>query len=260
MPGLFFVLPREAINRIFGPGSYMTEFRENKKPYASRFVNLGMIDYDECITMQDSIREHIIQKRESPGTLLFLEHPHIYTHGRLAEDCNLLIDRETIEERGITLRQIDRGGDFTYHGPGQLVAYPIFDLEKLDLNVRQYCHALEEVIIRVLANFGIEAGRHEGYMGTWVGDSKICAVGVGVRKWVTKHGLAFNINTDLSYFEGIIPCGITEYRVTSLRELRGGEQDWDSILALTREAFVSVFNLELTDTTRDELMEDYNAG
>ncbi len=236
------------------------EFRENKKPYTSQFIDLGMIGYDECIDLQDAVRERIIRDRKRPGVLLFLEHPHVYTHGRLAGARNLLLDESALERRGIALRQIDRGGDFTYHGPGQLVAYPIFDLEFLELNVRQYCHALEEVIIRVLANFGIEAGRHPGYMGTWVGDAKICAIGVGVRKWVTKHGLAFNINTDMSYFEGIIPCGITEYRVTSLRELRGGEQDWDSILALTREAFAEVFNLELSEISRNEFLEDCNAG
>jgi lipoate-protein ligase B len=135
------------------------------------------------------------------------------------------------------------------------VAYPIFDLQRIGLNVRQYIHALEEVVIRVLAEFSIDAGRHPRFMGVWVGDEKICAVGVGVRKWITKHGLAFNINTDLNYFQGIIPCGIRGKDVTSLQKIMSEKQDMDHIKDLTRCAFADVFNLDLQPVNRSFIEE-----
>jgi len=227
--------------------------------YPANFCDLGLIDYAECLSLQDAAREHIIRHREAPGALFFLEHPHTYTHGKLADDANLLFDSDTLKQRGIAVYRIDRGGDFTYHGPGQLVAYPIFDLERLGLNVREYIHALEEVVIRVLNKMGINAERHPRYMGVWVGDEKICAVGVGVRKWVTKHGFAFNINTDLKYFHGIIPCGIKGKEVTSLRKLMGAEQDFGHVSMLARDAFADVFGLHLHDITLAELKEEYIA-
>lgn len=237
----------------------LDKLREHAGEYPAVFCNLGMIDYASCLDLQEDARQCVIDDRNIPGVLFFLEHPPTYTHGRLAEGRNLLLESDTLRERGITIHQIDRGGDFTYHGPGQLVAYPIFDLKRIGLNVRDYCHALEEVVIHVLGGFDIKAGRHPKYMGVWVGEKKICAIGVGIRKWVSKHGLAFNINTDMSYFEGIIPCGITEFNVTSLRNLRGGEQqDWQKVLDMTKDAFVEVFNLDLKDVHRKEL-EAYHA-
>jgi lipoyl(octanoyl) transferase len=239
---------------------YLKWSRENKEPYPAYFCNLGLIDYEESLKLQDAARERIILEGEAPGVLFFLEHPHTYTHGRLAEKENLLFNPDALSQRGITVYQIDRGGDFTYHGPGQLVAYPIFDLKRLGLNVREYIHCTEEVVIRVLDKFGIKAGRHPRYMGAWVGEEKVCAVGVGVRKWVTKHGFAFNINTDLNFYQGIIPCGIKGKEVTSLQKLKGGvRQDFSEIMELARGAFVDVFNLELREATRREFEEEYLA-
>ncbi len=232
---------------------------EHTEKYPAVFCDLGMIDYGLSLDLQEDVRQCVIDDGNIPGVLFTLEHPPTYTHGRLAEGSNLLLGSEALLKRGIRIHQVDRGGDFTYHGPGQLVAYPIFDLKRIGLNVRNYCHALEEVVIRVLRGFDIEAGRQPKYMGVWVGEKKICAIGVGIRKWVSKHGFAFNINTDMSYFEGIIPCGITEYEVTSLRNLQGGEQqDPKLVLDMMKDAFVEVFNLELKDVTRKEL-EAYHA-
>ncbi len=228
--------------------------------YPSMFCDLGRIGYPECLELQDAARERIVGDTDSPGILFFLEHPHTYTHGRLADGGNLLFDPDALAAKGIALHRIDRGGDFTYHGPGQLVAYPIYDLKRLGLNVREYMHALEEVVIRVLKKYAIEAGRHPKYTGVWVGDEKICAIGVGVRKWVTKHGFAFNINTDLSYFGGIVPCGIKDKRVTSLQRLNDGvEQDLQEVKRLTKDAFIDVFDLELNDIPRRTFEEGYLA-
>ena len=237
------------------------DFRKNDMKYPAVYHDLGLIDYTSCLEMQEETRRHIIDNRESAGVLFFLEHPPTYTHGRLADCGNLLTDSDALAKMGVEVHRIDRGGDYTYHGPGQLVAYPIFDLQRLGLNVREYCNALEEVVIHVLEKFGFKAGRQPKYMGVWVDGRKICALGVGVRKWITKHGLAFNINTDMQYFQGIVPCGITEFSVTSLQELNGGEkQDWENIKNLTRDAFIDIFNLELKDVSHRELTEAYLAG
>ena len=141
-------------------------------------------------------------------TLLLLEHPHTYTLGKTADRTNLIGSEEYLEKNGISVFEIDRGGDITYHGPGQIVGYPIIDLNKWKPDTHLYLRNLEEVIIKVLAEYGIESGRKPEYTGVWVGESKIAAIGIRVSRWVTMHGFAFNINTDLELFNGIIPCGI----------------------------------------------------
>ena len=152
---------------------------------------------------------------EIPDVVLFVEHDHVYTFGKNADTNNLLDSKP----RNAEVVQIDRGGEVTYHGPGQLVAYPIIDLHDYKMSVSWYIRLLENVVINCLQSFGIESGRKEGLIGVWVDDDKICAMGVRLSKWVTMHGFALNLNPDMAYFDGMIPCGIFEYGVTSLHEL-----------------------------------------
>ncbi len=175
-------------------------------------------------------------------TLLLLEHPHTYTLGKTADRTNLIGSEEYLEKNGISVFEIDRGGDITYHGPGQIVGYPIIDLNKWKPDTHLYLRNLEEVIIKVLAEYGIESGRKPEYTGVWVGESKIAAIGIRVSRWVTMHGFAFNINTDLELFNGIIPCGIKDKEVTSLSRLLKREINIDEVKQKLRDQFVLHFD------------------
>ena len=175
-------------------------------------------------------------------TLLLLEHPHTYTLGKTADRTNIIGSEEYLEKNGISVFEIDRGGDITYHGPGQIVGYPIIDLNKWKPDTHLYLRNLEEVIIKVLAEYGIESGRKPEYTGVWVGESKIAAIGIRVSRWVTMHGFAFNINTDLELFNGIIPCGIKDKEVTSLSRLLKREINIDEVKQKLRDQFVLHFD------------------
>lgn len=164
------------------------------------------------------VRNGAIIESPSPDLLLFVEHPHVYTLGKSGDIANLL--REEAE-----FVKIDRGGDITYHGPGQIVGYPILDLDRYYTDIHRYLRELEEVIIRVCADYGISAGREGKQTGVWVDGAKICAMGIKCSRWVTMHGFALNVNTDLSYFNHIIPCGISDKSVTSLQQLLGRQLD-----------------------------------
>jgi lipoyl(octanoyl) transferase len=185
-----------------------------------RVEQLGTVDYTAGLRLQ---AERIAQRKagEIPDTLLLLEHPHVYTLGRNAKRENLLISQDRLAALGARLFETDRGGDITYHGPGQLVGYPIFDLTKHRRDIAWFMRSLEEVFIRVAREFGIEAGRLAGAPGVWVGNDKLVAMGVHISRWVTSHGFAFNVNTDLGYFEWIVPCGLPDKGVTSLAKLLG---------------------------------------
>jgi lipoyl(octanoyl) transferase len=158
---------------------------------------------------------------ETPSHLLFCEHPHVYTLGKSGNEKNLLVNKKFLADKGVSFYKINRGGDITYHGPGQIVVYPIFDLDNFFNDIHKYLRLLEEAVIRTLSDYGLTAGRSKGETGVWLdlnqkNPKKICALGVRSSRWVTMHGLAFNINTDLSFFNNIIPCGITDKAVTSL--------------------------------------------
>ena len=193
--------------------------------------DLGHKDYKETWDYQESLFEEIVElKRKNraentdlptPNYFLFVEHPHVYTLGKSGHMENLLIDEAALAKKGATFYKINRGGDITYHGPGQIVGYPIIDLENFFTDIHKYLRSLEEVIIRTLADYGIKGERSEGETGVWldVGTPfarKICAMGVRASRWVTMHGFALNVNTDLGYFDNIIPCGIRGKAVTSL--------------------------------------------
>jgi lipoate-protein ligase B len=179
----------------------------------------------------------------SPDTLLIFEHTPTFTAGKSGKMENLLIPIEALSKRGISLFFIDRGGDFTYHGPGQLVAYPILDLNIHGKDVQKYIHNLEEVIIRTLADFSIIAGRDEQHVGVWVGNQKIAAIGVSIRRWVTMHGLAINVNNNLEHFSLINPCGILDKGVTSMARVLSAEIPVKEVCTRLINHFGRIFNI-----------------
>jgi lipoyl(octanoyl) transferase len=185
-----------------------------------------------------------------PGTLIFVEHPHVYTLGKSGSEQNLLLDRLQLRQKDATFYRIDRGGDITYHGPGQIVGYPIFDLEIIGVSLKQYIHCLEEAIIRTVGEYGISASRLEGGTGVWLDPEKpgkarkICAIGVKASRYVTMHGFAFNVNTDLQYFLNINPCGFTDKGVTSMEKELGARQDIDKVKVMVKMHLQEIFNLQ----------------
>lgn len=183
-------------------------------------------------------------KEETSDTFFLLEHPHTYTLGKAADRKNLVGSDEYLRENQISVYDIDRGGDITYHGPGQVVGYPIIDLKNWKQDSHFYLRNLEEVIIKTCADYGLQTGRIEGYTGVWVEGRKICAIGIKISRWITMHGFAFNVNTDLSLFKGIIPCGIDDKEVTSLSKELGKEISMEEIKERILLNFAELFNYE----------------
>lgn len=179
------------------------------------YIDAGIIDYQEAWDLQKNLLELRYQNKIA-DILLLLEHPNTYTLGKVADKNNLLSDQDFLKENKITVYEIDRGGDITFHGPGQIVGYPIINLLNWKRDTHEYLRGLEEVIIRTCDEFGLKSQRNPKYTGVWIDDRKIAAIGIKISRWITMHGFAFNINTDLSLFNGIIPCGIKEKSVTSL--------------------------------------------
>ncbi len=205
---------------------------------------LGSVDYDSAWELQ---RELVRQRREGaiPDTLLLLEHrPPVITLGRASHAEHLLVPPESLLQMGIQLVETDRGGDVTYHGPGQLVGYPIMDLREHGRDVHLYLRRLEEAIIIALRHFGIEAHRKQGLTGVWVGDEKIAAMGIKVTHWITMHGFALNVQPNLSHFDLIVPCGIHDKGVTSIQSLLAREVTLEEVKPPVIEAFAQVFNLQ----------------
>lgn len=203
--------------------------------------DLGRVGYSEAWDLQRSLADR--RKRgEIPDQLLLLEHPHVLTLGRNGHIENVLASPERLQQMGVEFHEIDRGGDITYHGPGQIVGYPILDLREWKRDVVAYVRGVEEAIILSLAVFGIDAGREAGATGVWVNGAKVCAIGVHISRWVTTHGFALNWTTDLSYFQYIVPCGLTK-PVTSMERLGVNvprQAVHDAIVA----SFAQVFDLE----------------
>ena len=212
--------------------------------YAFHLEQLGLVDYASALELQ---REKVAQRKAGaiPDTLLLLEHPHVYTLGRNARPENMLVSAEWLASRGAQVFHTDRGGDVTYHGPGQLVGYPILDLTQHRRDISWYMRSLEEVFIRTAHDFGIEAGRSPGAAGVWVGNDKLVAMGVHLSRWVTSHGFALNVNTDLRYFEWIVPCGLRGKGVTSLAKLLGRPVEMEEVTERVVEHFGTVFGLEV---------------
>jgi len=224
------------------------------------FQDLGLIDYKKCWDYQEELFARILvtksanrKEEKSDKTnnyLLFCEHPHVYTLGKSGDEKNLLVNDDYLKSRGATFYKINRGGDITYHGPGQIVGYPILDLDNFFTDIHKYLRFLEEAVILTLKEYGLESERSPGETGVWfdVGTDKarkICALGVKSSRWVTMHGFAFNINSDLSYFGNIIPCGIADKKVTSLEKELEREMDFEEVKNKVKTHLIELFEMEV---------------
>ncbi len=221
------------------------------------FYDLGSAPYQPTWQLQTGIQQRLVKQkkalRDQPNSnvdsdnevLLFVEHPHVYTLGKSGNKKHLLKGAAELAGIDAEFVEVDRGGDITYHGPGQIVGYPILDLDRHFTDIHKYLRCLEEVIIRTCGNYDIEANRIEGLTGVWVGGEKICAMGIRCSRWVTMHGFAFNVNTDLSYFNHIIPCGITDKEVTSLQKIMGYYVDEKKVKKQLVTNFENVFSVNM---------------
>jgi lipoate-protein ligase B len=216
----------------------------NKNYHPCHAYRLGLVPYEDALRLQNRLAQ-ARAAGEVEDILLILQHPPVITMGKSGKVQNVLAPQTTLQEKRIKVIFTDRGGDVTYHGPGQLVAYPILSLRLYGLSVPDYVWNLEEVVIRLLAQFGISAGRLEKLRGVWVGNEKICALGVHLSRWISKHGLALNVNTDLAPFNLIHPCGITDRRVTSMARILGRSLPMEEIESLMIQTFAKVFGLTI---------------
>lgn len=227
------------------------------------FKDLGLMDYKACWDFQETLFNETIaqkianrnlepeQQVETKNHLLFVEHPHVYTLGKSGDASHLLINDNQLQEKQATYYKINRGGDITYHGPGQLVGYPILDLDHFFTDIHKYLRLLEETIILTLDEYGIKAGRSKGETGVWLDEDnifkarKICAMGVRCSRWVTMHGWGFNVNSDLNYFSNIVPCGIQDKAVTSLNKELGQDVDMNDIKEKLKKHFSALFECDI---------------
>ena len=205
---------------------------------------LGLVDYEHGLHLQKRAVEGL-RSGEVPEQLLLLEHPHVFTLGRGADSSNILADQQQLQQNEVEVHETGRGGDVTYHGPGQLVGYPIINLKPDRCDVHRYVRDIEEVLIRTIAEFGVTGTRIAGLTGVWVGNEKIGAIGVRIARWITSHGFALNVSTDLSYFKMIVPCGITDKGVTSLSRLLGRNIDIRDVASAVVLHFGRVFGRQI---------------
>ncbi len=234
----------------------------NKK---AKFIDLGLMNYQKAWEYQTNLFQSIVdvktQNRTLPETehritnnyLLFCEHPHVFTLGKSGNEKHLLVKKDDLHAIDATYYHINRGGDITYHGPGQIVVYPIIDLENFFTDIHQYMRLLEESVIQTLAEFNIKSGRIKGLTGVWLDfenektTRKICALGVKSSRWVTMHGLAFNVNTLLEYFSYIVPCGIDDKAVTSMEKELKNKQDFNYVKSILKEKISTLFKMEMVN-------------
>ncbi|MFN1835087.1 lipoyl(octanoyl) transferase LipB [Balneola sp. MJW-20] len=225
--------------------------------------DLGSASYRPIWDLQKEVQNVLItqkrasQKEEFSGerqkdVLIFVEHPHVYTLGKSGEEEHMLRSVAELKQLEAEFVKIDRGGDITYHGPGQIVGYPIMDLDRHFTDIHKYLRYLEEVLIRVCSDYGFEAGRIEGLTGVWVNNEKICAMGIRCSRWVTMHGFAFNVNTNLDYFGNIVPCGIDDKAVTSLEKLTGHKIDPEEVKKRIQKHFEDVFGVKIEPAGGEE--------
>jgi lipoyl(octanoyl) transferase len=226
----------------------------------TKFTDWGLTDYQEAWDKQeDLLNKTVTVKTENrinssnlptPNHLIFCEHPHVYTLGKSGHPENLLLDEQGLKDKKATYYKINRGGDITYHGPGQIVGYPILDLDNFFTDIHLYLRTLEEAVILTLKDYGIESGRYPGYTGVWLDADnekarKICAMGVRCSRWVTMHGFAFNVNVDLDYFKNIVPCGIDDKAVTSLEKELGYKLDLEEVKEKLKNHIADLFKMRL---------------
>ena len=218
-------------------------------------VNLGLIHFKDAWEIQRVLHNHK-QKHNFPDIILSTQHYPVYTLGKTGERDHLLIDEKGLIKNKIDYHEIDRGGDITYHGPGQLVVYPIFNLVNYYKDTHRFLRDLEESVILTLAYYNIEGFKDEEFTGVWVGEEKICAMGIKVSRWITMHGLALNVNNDLAYFNSIIPCGIFHKGVTSISKLLQHEVSFDDVNLKLIENMKRVFGFETANAALEDLLRD----
>ena len=235
--------------------------------YSVKYEDIGLKDYKEAWDYQTTLFKELVDIKKSdeadkphgldnhPGTLIFVEHPNVYTLGRSGSENNLLLDYIQLKSKDAAFYKIDRGGDITYHGPGQIVGYPIFDLEVIHIGLKEYIFRIEEAIIRSAGEFEIACSRLEGGTGVWIDPEipgrarKICAIGAKASKFITMHGFAFNVNTDLTYFNYINPCGFTDKGVTSIEKETGRRADMNEVKEILKNRLREVFDLSWVNKT-----------
>ena len=223
------------------------------------YTNLGLVDYKEAWDLQESLFAETIALKiarrngetdePTKNHILICEHPHVYTLGKSGNENHFLLNEKTLALHNATYYKINRGGDITYHGPGQLVVYPILDLDYFFSDIHKYLRYLEEAVIQTIATYGVVGERMDGLTGVWIEpntprERKICAFGVKCSRWVTMHGIGFNINTDLTYFNHIIPCGIEDKSVTSLQKELGRPVDFEEVSTILKEKLASLFGFQ----------------
>lgn len=225
-----------------------------------QFIDWGLTDYQEAWDKQEQLFNTTVAIKtenrtnethlETPNYLVFCEHPHVYTLGKSGHPENLLLDEQGLVEKQATYYKINRGGDITYHGPGQIVGYPILDLDNFFTDIHLYLRTLEEAVILTLADYGITAGRYPGFTGVWIDADnekarKICAMGVRCSRWVTMHGFAFNVNASLDYFRNIVPCGIDDKDVTSMQRELGYALDMEEVKGRLKGHIAALFEMTI---------------
>lgn len=228
-----------------------------------KVYDLGLVPYRKAWDLQKRAQKILTDQKKTArdgvpvehihnDMLFFVEHPHVYTIGKSGNASNMLKGLSELADIDAEYVEIDRGGDITYHGPGQIVAYPILDLDRYFTDIHKYLRFLEEVVIKTCGDYGIQAGRKDGLTGVWIDEKKICALGIRCSRWVTMHGFAFNINTDLSYFNHIVPCGIQDKSVTSLSDLTGREIDQAEVKRKLIRHFAKVFDAKIIEADSAE--------
>jgi lipoyl(octanoyl) transferase len=235
-----------------------------------QFVDLKLIEYKQAWDLQEALLNRIDtvklanrglaedSKKVTENFLLFCQHPHVYTLGKSGDESNLLLQESFLSTINATYFKTNRGGDITYHGPGQLVGYPILDLENFYTDIHLYLRMLEEAIIKTCEGYGLVAGRIDGLTGVWINPTqedarKICAMGVKASRWISMHGFALNVNTDLSYFSHIVPCGIATRGVTSLQQELGQEMDFQAVSDTVKGHLTDLFKMELAHVSRETI-------
>jgi lipoyl(octanoyl) transferase len=232
------------------------------------FQDLGLMDYKAAWDYQEKLFQELIdrkvrnrdlpseQKEDIHHYLLFCEHPHVYTLGKSGSEDNLLIDSVGLTQKEATFYKINRGGDITYHGPGQLVAYPIFDLDDFFTDIHKYLRYLEEAVILTIGEYGLKGDSYPGFTGVWLDPNdpvrarKICAMGVKCSRWVTMHGIGFNVNTDLNYFKNIVPCGIDDKQVTSIEQELGRKVDLEEVKEKLKQNLANIFDFDFVSSVK----------
>jgi lipoyl(octanoyl) transferase len=236
-----------------------------KKNREVKFKDLGLVNYKDAWDYQERVFSEVVERKiknrklgpdeqvVTDNYLFFCQHSHVYTLGKSGKEDHLLLDGQARQERNVDYYRINRGGDITYHGPGQLVGYPILDLDNFFTDIHRYIRTLEEAVIRTLAEYGLEAGRIEGLTGVWLGcqpggvPRKICAIGVKTSRWVTMHGFALNVNPDLAYFSHIIPCGISDKAVTSMQMELARKIEVEDVSQRLKAHLATLFEMKMTE-------------